>query len=119
MDPLRALRHRHRLAVWGGALQSRLPVERSAVPQVLIPPPYRGPTEGRAAVEVDGATVRDCLDAVARRFPGFAEQLFDGEGRVHGFVNLFVNGDAIERAALDMTVADGDRVEILAAIAGG
>ncbi len=89
------------------------------MPYVIVPPPYRGPTQGRDESEVEGATVRDCLDAVGTRFAGFAEQLFDAEGRVHGFVNLFVNGDEIDREALDTALAAGDRVEILAAIAGG
>ena len=89
------------------------------MPYVIVPPPYRGPTQGRDEIEVEGATVRDCLDAVGLRFEGFAEQLFDAEGRVHGFVNLFVNGDEIDREALDTALAAGDRLEILAAIAGG
>ena len=89
------------------------------MPYVIVPAPYRGPTQGQAEIEVEGATVRDCLDAVGTRFAGFAEQLFDAEGRVHGFVNLFVNGDEIDREALDTALAAGDRVEILAAIAGG
>jgi molybdopterin converting factor small subunit len=93
------------------------------MPQVVVPPPYRGPTQGRARIEVSGATVRECLLAVERRYPGFAEQVFDGAGKVHRFVSLFVNGDEIEREiereALDRPLSDADRVEILAAIAGG
>lgn len=89
------------------------------MPQVAIPPPYRGPTAGEATVEVDGTTVGECLEALCRRFDAFRPQLFDGAGAVHSFVTLFVNGDEIARSALDTPVADGDRVEILAAIAGG
>ncbi len=89
------------------------------MPQVKIPPPYQGPTQGRASVEVEGATVRECIEAVGREFPGFAEQVFDGAGNVHRFVTLFINGDEIDRAAVDTAVAATDEVEILAAIAGG
>ena len=89
------------------------------MPYVIVPPPYRGPTQGQAEIEVEGATLRECLDAVGSRFEGFAEQLFDAEGRVHGFVNLFVNGEEIGRDALGTALDPGDRVEILAAIAGG
>ncbi len=89
------------------------------MPCVVVPPPYRGPTGGQEEIEVEGATVRACLDAVGERFPGFAEQVFDADGRVHKFVNLFVNGDEIERSELEKPVASHDRVEILAAIAGG
>jgi molybdopterin converting factor small subunit len=89
------------------------------MPKVKIPPPYQGPTRGMARVEVVGTTVRECIEAVGARFPGFAEQVFDAGGAVHRFVKLFVNGDEIDRAAADTPVGEGDEVEILAAIAGG
>jgi molybdopterin converting factor small subunit len=89
------------------------------MPQVLVPPPYRGPTLGAERIEVAGATVGECLEAVGKRFPGFHELIYDAAGRVHKFVKLFVNGDEIARTALDAPVAGSDEVEILAAIAGG
>ena len=89
------------------------------MPQVVIPPPYRGPTLGQERIEASGGTVGECLEAVGKRFPGFHELIFDGSGRVHKFVKLFVNGDEIERAALATPVGSADEVEILAAIAGG
>ncbi len=89
------------------------------MPQVKIPPPYQGPTGGRDRVEVAGATVGDCVGAVCERFPGLRELVFTSDGAIHKFVTLFVNGDEIERAALDTPVTGEDEVEILAAIAGG
>jgi len=89
------------------------------MPIVKIPPPYQGPTRGMERVEVAGATVRQCIQAVGERFPGFAEQVFDAGGDAHRFVKLFVNGDEIDRAAADTPVRETDEVEILAAIAGG
>jgi len=86
------------------------------MPSVHIPPPYRGPTAGQAEIAVEGATVRQCLEAVEARHPGFGEQVLDGSGQVHRFVRLFVNG---EPAELDAPVKEADRVEVLAAIAGG
>ncbi len=90
------------------------------MPRVIVPPPYRGPTEGRDRIEVDGATVCECLEAAGRRFPGFLEQVVAADGSVHRFVTLFLNGDELDRVqAMGQTVCDGDDVEILAAIAGG
>jgi molybdopterin converting factor small subunit len=89
------------------------------MPQVKIPPPYRGPTQGEAAIEVEGRTVRECIQAVEARYPGFAEQIFDPESNFHRFVKLFVNGDEVARDGADAPVGAGDEVEILAAIAGG
>lgn len=90
------------------------------MPRVIVPPPYRGPTGGLDRIEVEGSTVQECLRAVGQRFPGFGEQVVDADGRVHRFVNLFLNGDEIDRKeALDQVVSDGDDIEIIAAIAGG
>jgi len=89
------------------------------VPVVVVPPPYRGPTQGQERIDVAGATVGECLSRVGERFPGFSEQIFDAQGVVHRFVDLFINGDQIERSELDRPVEASDRVEILAAIAGG
>jgi molybdopterin converting factor small subunit len=89
------------------------------MPTVHVPPPYRGPTRGEAEIAVAGDTVRACLDAVEARYPGFRAQVLDAEGRVHRFVRLFLNGEPLGAGALAQPVRDGDRVEVLAAIAGG
>jgi molybdopterin converting factor small subunit len=89
------------------------------MPKVIVPPPYRGPTRGRGEVVVDGATVRECLDAVERRYAGFLSQVLAPDGSVHRFVRLFRNGERLEGAALEASVDGDDEVEILAAIAGG
>ena len=68
---------------------------------------------------MEGQTVEECLHAVERQYPGFAEQVFDGAGKVHRFVTLFVNGEEIPRDGLHLRLEEADRVEILAAIAGG
>jgi molybdopterin synthase sulfur carrier subunit len=89
------------------------------MPVVVIPAPYRGPTGGAAEVEVPPGSVRACLDAVETRFPGFRAQVLDGAGRVHRFVKLFRNGDPLPGPALDEKLVGSDRLEVVAAIAGG
>jgi molybdopterin synthase sulfur carrier subunit len=89
------------------------------MPQVKVPPPYRGLTRGEVVIEVEGATVRECIQAVDAQYPGFGEKVFGPEGNVYRFVTLFVNGDEVRRDDVDVPVGSGDEVEILAAIAGG
>jgi sulfur carrier protein ThiS len=89
------------------------------MPVVLIPTAYRAPTQGKAEVEVSGATIRACLEAVEATHPGFLELVIDPKGDQHPFVKLFVNEEQIESNALAIEVAPTDRVEVLAAIAGG
>jgi len=89
------------------------------MPLVLIPSAYRAPTRGLAEVEAAGATVRECLGAVEAQYPGFLELVLDAKGTQHPFVKLFVNEVQLEANALETTLAPEDRVEVLAAIAGG
>ena len=89
------------------------------MPEVHIPPRYRGPTHGERLVEVAGGRVGERIDALEARHPGFGELVFDAKGKVRLFATLFVNGEALDRAAGDTEVAENDRIEILAAVAGG
>ena len=89
------------------------------MPIVVIPPPYRGPTQGLERIEVAGRTVRDCIDAVDALYPGFGPQVLDANGQVHRFVKLFHNGDQLVGDVLATAVAADDQLEVIAAIAGG
>ena len=89
------------------------------MPIVSIPAPYRGPTDGVASVEVAGTCVRECINAVEAKYPGFREQILDGDGQLHRFVRLFKNGEPLETFPLDAPVDAEDEIEVLAAIAGG
>ena len=89
------------------------------MPQVKIPPAYRGTTLGEARVSVEGSTVIECIDAVESVYPGFRDQVVDPGGRVHRFVQLFVNVVEIDRAAIDTHLNLDDELEVLAAVAGG
>ena len=87
--------------------------------QVEIPRRYRLPTQGRSQIDVEGHTVRECIEAVEAQCPGFRELIFDAEGNLSRFARLFVNGDEVMGSASDTAVADGDRIQILTAAAGG
>ena len=89
------------------------------MPVVIVPPPYRGPTRGEAELKVADGTVRDCLEAVERDNPGFLAQVVDAGGAPHRFVRLFRNAELLQEGAMDTPLAGDDRLEIVAAIAGG
>ncbi len=89
------------------------------MPIVIIPEAYRGPTKGLAQIGVEATTVGEALEAVEAEYKGFVELVFDKSGAVLKFVKLFVNEEQIDSVKLDLALADEDRLEILAAIAGG
>ena len=89
------------------------------MPKVEVPPRYRGPTNGVSSLEVEGDTVRACIEAVEAQFPGFASLIFGVDGNIRRYVRLFLNGDAIDQSAVDSEIAPSDSIQILASAAGG
>ncbi len=89
------------------------------MPVVRVPAPFRGTTQGREAVEVQGDTVRRCLAAAEVLCPGLEELVVDSGGIVHSSVSVFINGEPVERDAIDAAVGADDRIEILTSVAGG
>jgi len=88
--------------------------------EVRIPTMLRSAVGGSSAVTVDGATIGEILDELARRFPALAGQVVTDDGSLHKFVNVYLNDDDIRYLAkLDTKVGEGDTVSILPAVAGG
>jgi molybdopterin synthase sulfur carrier subunit len=87
---------------------------------VRIPTQLRELSGGAAEVSADGATVADVLKDLEARHPGFAERLFDEQGELRRFVNVFVADEDIRFLdGVDTDVADGSTVSIVPAVAGG
>jgi adenylyltransferase/sulfurtransferase len=88
--------------------------------QVQIPGPLRSYTGQQSKVQVEGATVGEALGDLRRRYPELGGQIYEADGSVRRFINLFVNGEDIRgRDGLDTPVQAGDTVGILPAMAGG
>jgi len=70
--------------------------------------------------DVPGATVREILDELDRRYPGFSGYIVDEIGRLRRHVNIFVREQPIyDRDTLADKVAADDKVHILQALSGG
>ena len=89
------------------------------MPEVEVPSRYRVPTKGESLIEVDASSVRTCIEAVEARYPGFQELIIDKKGEQTRFVKLFLNGDQLDRDALDTPVSGNDRVSVVVSAAGG
>lgn len=87
---------------------------------IRIPTTLRTLTGGQSQVEVEGATVGDVLGALDAAHPGFTERLFDDEGNLRRFVNVFVADDDVRYLdGVGTAVPDGETVSIIPAVAGG
>jgi len=87
---------------------------------IRIPTTLRPMAGGSSTVQVDGATVGEVLGNLDAAHPGFRDRLFDDEGALRRFVNVFVADDDVRfLQGLDTPVPDGETVAIIPAVAGG
>ena len=88
--------------------------------RILIPTALRAFTEAQASVEVPGTNVGELLANLGRRYAALRPHLFDDEGRLRGFVNVYVNDEDYRFLQREETsVSSADTVSIVPAIAGG
>ncbi len=87
---------------------------------VRVPTQLRSLTDGAGEVPLDGSTVGEVLKALDAAHPGFGDRLFDDEGRLRRFVNVFVAEEDVRfLQGLDTPVSEGQTVSIVPAVAGG
>lgn len=88
--------------------------------KVRIPTPLQKLTKNKDVVEGDGKCVRDLVENLEKSYPGLKERLYDENGKVRRFLNIYVNDEDIRFLKMDQTsLKDGDEVSIIPAIAGG
>src|SRR5690606_41708683 len=63
---------------------------------VHIPTPLRAFTGKQDSVEVEGGTVGEVLAALTAKYPELQRHLYNEQGRLRHFVNVYVNDDRSE-----------------------
>ena len=91
--------------------------------EVRIPTILRTYTGGEKAVDANGATLAALIDDLESNHPGLKERLIeakDGQSDLRRFVNVYVNDEDVRfTGGLETSLADGDQVVVLPAVAGG
>jgi adenylyltransferase/sulfurtransferase len=88
--------------------------------KILIPTPLRQYAGGADSVEISAATAGELLSKLTEAHPELKKQIFNDEGKLRSFVNVYVNDDDIRYLDRnDTAVKDGDTVSIVPSIAGG
>src|ERR1700733_5422153 len=86
--------------------------------RILIPTPLRPYTDKKDAVEAEGATVGELLADLTARHAGLKAHLFNDQGKLRSFVNIYVNDDDIRYLAKEQTaVKADDTVSIIPSVA--
>ena len=88
--------------------------------KILIPTPLRPYTDKQDAVDASGATVGELLADLTRRHSGLKAHLFNDQGKLRSFVNVYVNDEDIRYLQKEQTpVNASDTVSIIPSVAGG
>jgi molybdopterin/thiamine biosynthesis adenylyltransferase/rhodanese-related sulfurtransferase/molybdopterin converting factor small subunit len=88
--------------------------------KVLIPTPLRQYAGKQDAVELGGSTVGEVLGALTSEHTELRRHLYNDEGKLRSFVNVYLNDEDIRYMQKDATpVKDGDTISIVPSIAGG
>jgi molybdopterin synthase sulfur carrier subunit len=95
------------------------PTELMSLP-ITIPTQLRPLTDNLDIVEVDGETIGDLLKNLGKRYPALNERIFDAQGNVRRFLNVYVNQDDIRWLQEQETpVKSGDEISIVPGMQGG
>ena len=87
---------------------------------VRIPTPLRKMTQNEAEVSAEGSDIASLIDNLENNYPGIKDRICDDQGEIRRFVNIYLNDEDIRFLQGQSTsLADGDEVAIIPAIAGG
>ena len=88
--------------------------------KVLIPTPLRQYVDKKDSVELSGSTVGEVLSALTTQYGDLKRHLYNDEGKLRSFVNVYLNDEDIRYLQKDSTpLKDGDTLSIVPSIAGG
>ena len=87
---------------------------------IEIPTAIKQYVNNQDEVEVDGSSVEEALDSLCTQFKELKPNLFDEDGKVRNFINVYLNDDDIRYAeGMKSAVKDGDSIQIVPSISGG
>jgi molybdopterin converting factor small subunit len=88
--------------------------------KILIPTPLRPYTDKQEAVEASGSTVGELLADLTAKYSGLKAHLYNEQGKLRSFVNIYINDEDIRYLQKDQTpVSASDTVSIIPSVAGG
>jgi adenylyltransferase/sulfurtransferase len=90
------------------------------MPILRIPTPLRSYTNGLSEVAVQGDNVEQAMQSLVEQFPNMRPHLYNGQGELRPFVNLFLGENNIkDLQGLATPLNDADRLMLIPSIAGG
>ena len=87
---------------------------------IEIPSALKQYVNDQDEVEVSGSSVEEVFEALVSEYAEVKANLFDENGKIRNFINVYLNDDDIRYAnGLKSKVQDGDTIQIVPSVAGG
>ena len=87
---------------------------------IEIPSALKQYVNDQDEVEVSGSSVEEAIGALVAEYTELKVNLFDENGKIRSFINVYLNDDDIRYAdGLKSKVQDGDSIQIVPSVAGG
>lgn len=88
--------------------------------KVVIPMPLRQYTAKQDSLEIEAKTVAEALATVTAQYGDLRKHLYNDEGKLRSFVNIYLNDEDIRYLQKEQTpLAANDVISIVPSIAGG
>lgn len=87
--------------------------------QIRLHMTHRQYTDGKAAVEVEGSTVKECLENLVKAYPGIRNKIVDKNGMLSKHIEVYINSKSAFPDELSKPVRPGDSIRLLYLLAGG
>jgi molybdopterin converting factor small subunit len=79
---------------------------------------HRQHTDGLETVQVEGATVGECLESLIHTYPAMRDALFEGT-KLRNTIEIYLNLESTYPEELRKATKDGDEIHVTVLLAGG
>lgn len=87
---------------------------------IIVPGSLRELLDGKNQAICEGKTVRDCIDDLDRKIPGFKSRILDEKGEINNLFMIFLDGQNLQILdGLATSLKDGDELNIIPFASGG
>jgi len=87
--------------------------------KVHLSPTFYDIVDKKTTLEAHGRTVRAVIEDIDRRYPGFKNECIDQQGKLHDFLEIYINKTSAFPDELNHSVSDNDEIAILTVLGGG
>jgi adenylyltransferase/sulfurtransferase len=90
------------------------------MPTLKIPTPLRPYADGESTLTLSGTNVAEVLEAAVESYPELKKHLYNDDGQLRPFVNVFLGEENIDQLdGLKTALEESDTLLIIPSIAGG